>query len=875
MGYLLNNRKLKLVYQCIVLSLVLVFGQGASAITGNQDSCKGITSNLSTNSQDQGIAFPLLPSSGENQILNDDNSIYRNSFYGQYYIKYSGFGFTCIDKFSGIELPASLFPKKISSIFWRGIEFVKNCGMVSDFSQIIQIDENRFCGTKQEILKKYLIMFDKDGIKWKTDFKNASSYGFLMLLGSNRILYGPNILDLETGKVLLELDRKYEPSMQGDLIIKNNFAVIHKSVVIDVEKPAILWILPEDPKGYSNMVSFYEDKLIYFNASNGLVSYYDPSSGELLKTFEFKPRLEPGEKRFGGALDGLAGKSIYSQCGYIIDLESGIVLSKKKICPTPGYSNSWLFRAGDEKCIIWEDDAGIECIDPETGKMLWRKEYSGSTYYQECEGKLYKNTIHLADDPTLENIYDESLSIFEGGSWKELARVPFYLDYITRLYGSINVLSLIPTKSGILWIPYLRKDSKGPSIIAPGTSKVLRTYFIPEWRGGSFESSAGYAIVDNTLLLNVDGMKLYLIDLESGKTEFIQIPGTTQKGNSFWRVPIFTNKKYAVTKDNNGEIVSFDIEKKVFLRRLGKKDKGYLFGLGDNTTHMLVGEWFSAESYIQNLETGEIIKIIDDISKSNNKATIGATDKGFIIEKSGILYLVIPGKEAEPIIDPIKLRFDLMRYNFMEYTLWKHFSNYIISNSGMIDLDKKEVVQRLFSYNSDKNTPFIFNDEMLLTCLGNTVKLSPCPSFSVKRTGKSGGDGKGGAGEVDEVSFEFRNTREDERDLVLKGEAYLVSWGDDGKAPVFAKLNEPRHKLGPLLPGMSQEITFKLPEPPLLENNQKGEGKYFALVVESNGLMDREKSVLSEYDKDPRPLFDGTPVALDWQKAIVVTVWGR
>ena len=157
-------------------------------------------------------------------------------------------------------------------------------------------------------------------------------------------------------------------------------------------------------------------------------------------------------------------------------------------------------------------------------------------------------------------------------------------------------------------------------------------------------------------------------------------------------------------------------------------------------------------------------------------------------------------------------------------------------------------------------------------CNGVLTKLSPCPSFSVKRTGKGGGNGKDGAGEV---SFEFKNTREDGRDLVLKGEVYLVSWGDDGKAPLFAKLNEPRHKLGPLLPGMSQEITFKLPEPPLLENNQKGEGKYFALVVESNGLMDRDKSVLSEYDKDPRPLFDGTPVALDQQKAIVVTVWGR
>jgi len=819
------------------------------------------------------LQFPVLPYSGENQVLDDDYSIYRNSFYGQYYIKYSGFGSTCIDKFSGIELPASLFPEKISSIFWRGIKFVKNCGMASGFSKIIQIDENSFCGTKQEIFNTYLMMFDQDGIKWKVYFKNvSSSHGFLMLLGSNRILYGPNIVDLETGKVLLELDRKYEPSMQEDLIIKNNFAVIHKLVVIDTEKPAVLWTLPEDPKYYFNLVSFYEDKLIYFNTSNSLVSYYDPSSGELLKTFEFKPRLEPGEKRFGGGLDGLAGKSIYSQCGYIVDLESGIVLFKKKICPTPGYSNSWLFRAGDEKCIIWEDNSGIECIDPETGKTLWRKEYSGYAYYQECEGKLYKNTIHIANDPTLENIYDESLSIFEGGSWKELARVPFYSSF-SKFYRSNNDVSLIPTKYGILWLPYFQHESKGPSIIAPGTSKVLRTYFIPEWGGVFFESSAGYALVGDTLLVNVYGQKLYIIDLESGKTEFIQIPRASKGKDSIFTgtVPIFANRKYAVTEDINGKIVSFDIEKKVFLRRLGEDGDKRLFSLGDKTTHLFVGEWFSAENYIQNLETGEIVKIIDDGLSGNDKHIVGATDKGFIIENKLIPNLIIPGKEAEPIIDPIKLGFDLVGYDLMRSSLWKHFSNYIISNSGMIDMDKKEVVQRLFSYDPSKNTPFIFNDEMLLTCLGNTVKLSPCPSFSVKRTGEDG-DGKDGAGEV---SFEFKNTREDGRDLVLKGEVHLVSWGDDGKAPVFAKLNEPRHKLGPLLPGMLQEITFKLPEPPLLENNQKGEGKYFALVVESNGLLDTKNSILSDFDKDPRPLFDGTPVALDQQKAIAVTVWGR
>jgi len=118
--YIARKRKLGLFCQCIALSLVLVFGQGASAITGNQDNCEGITNNLSINSQNQEIAFPLLPSSGENQILNDDYGIHRNSFYGQYYIKYSGFGFTCIDKFSGIELPASLFPKKNLQYFLEG-----------------------------------------------------------------------------------------------------------------------------------------------------------------------------------------------------------------------------------------------------------------------------------------------------------------------------------------------------------------------------------------------------------------------------------------------------------------------------------------------------------------------------------------------------------------------------------------------------------------------------------------------------------------------------------------------------------------------------------------------------------------------------------
>ena len=848
--YRTRKRKLGLVCQCIALSLILVFGQGVSgAITGNQDSCEGITYNLSTNSQDQGVAFPLLPYSGGNQIPYNPEYLISD----QYYIKYTGFGCSCIDKHTGLELPASLFPTKIIDTDRESLKIIQNCGILVEFSRIIQFDEKRFCATKQENFKEYLLMFDQDGIKWKTHFDDASSYPLFAPLSPNRILYGPNIVDLETGKVLLELDRKYKPLEQRDVIKKGGIAVINKSIVIDVEKPAVLWTLPEDPKYHFNVMGFYEDKLIYFNTSNNLVSYYDPSSGELLKTFEFKPRLEPGERI--GRIDGLAGKSIYSEVGYVIDIESGILLTQKN---HDLLKDKWGHFAGiDEKWLFWEDIAGIECLDPKTGKTLWRREISPYVFYQELEGKIYKNTFHLADkDNNIKSSFIESLSILEDGSWRELAKAP--LRSYLRPFISKNGLSLIPTKYGILWLPQIQHDSAGPSIIAPGTSQIQRTYLIPDWDRHSWQNTPGYALTGDTLIVNLDGYGIHLVDLASGKTEQIKIPdaSNSDKHGFYKSVPIFADKKYAITYDEHMRIVCFDITKKVFLRRMESTDKKIHLSLDYGYNHSIVGEWFSIGNYITNLETGEIIDLGSNV--------ICATNNGFFIIKDD-LSLVVPEDEPRKIIDKSELFYKL--FGGMGI-FWKTTVNYAICNTGVIDFATNNIVQKFFKNTMENRVPFIFQDELLLTASSNTVKLSPCPSFSVKRNGKTtSGD--------NEVSFEFRNTREDGRDLVLKGEVYLVSWGDDGKAPVFAKLNEPRHKLGPLLPGMSQEITFKLPEPPLLEHNQKGEGKYFALVVESNGLMDREKSVLSEYDKDPRPLFDGTPVALDQQKAIAVTVWGR
>ena len=296
----------------------------------------------------------------------------------------------------------------------------------------------------------------------------------------------------------------------------------------------------------------------------------------------------------------------------------------------------------------------------------------------------------------------------------------------------------------------------------------------------------------------------------------------------------------------------------------------------ENFVPILVGNYLLVDDNamgivrVVNLATGEVWKNYYLIGIQNSCAYL-LPDKSSIPRK--IKIIDSKNNTTTDIVAPQILQ-------NKQYAAVSTCKNAFLMNGAILS-NKFDLVQKIPEHSKSESIFKIFGGSAYANKDGSLFKLSPCPSFSVKRTGKGGvrdrgndrimGD-KDGAGEV---SFEFKNTREDRRDLVLKGEVYLVSWGDDGKAPVFAKLNEPRHKLGPLLPGMSQEITFKVPEPPLLENNQKGEGKYFALVVESNGLLDTKNSILSDFDKDPRPLFDGTPVALDQQKTIAVTVWGK
>jgi hypothetical protein len=145
----------------------------------------------------------------------------------------------------------------------------------------------------------------------------------------------------------------------------------------------------------------------------------------------------------------------------------------------------------------------------------------------------------------------------------------------------------------------------------------------------------------------------------------------------------------------------------------------------------------------------------------------------------------------------------------------------------------------------------------LFTCDRQRVyKYSPCPTFSVKRTG--------------DLEFELFMTRGDGKSNVLTGQAYLSLWGDDGRPPVVSKLESVKIGINNLASGQKTVIRF---EPSDIGKTGETNGRYFALKIESNGLLDTQNSELSDFDKEGRPLFDGTSISYEQQQSVVVTVW--
>jgi|GEM_PF-6299753 len=200
-----------------------------------------------------------------------------------------------------------------------------------------------------------------------------------------------------------------------------------------------------------------------------------------------------------------------------------------------------------------------------------------------------------------------------------------------------------------------------------------------------------------------------------------------------------------------------------------------------------------------------------------------------------------------------------IQYFEKEFSRIYSYGDVVITDTGIFSPDGK-YLQRYFGPFEKKTSNIFSLKDTSPKKLGDGVycQILPCSTFSIKRTGSS--------------SFLISNTS----DKTFSGKGYLTGWGKNGSPPLLAAANGNQIDIS-LEPGESKEFSFPEPQPEtaILYEDQKEGDDCFALIIESNGLLDIEKSTLSEYDGIPRPLFDGTPVALDQQKAIVVTVWGR
>ncbi|HQJ44983.1 MAG TPA: hypothetical protein PLQ62_07725 [Caldisericia bacterium] len=684
----------------------------------------------------------------------------------------------------------------------------------------------------------------KGKIVWRRDQLNQ--YNRIDELSDSCIVFhggtGMMVIEKATGIVVLECTYPPAPlsfimgidSNRTTSFIKDDqVAIIDNCFVVSIEGCSrLLWDLPikglpfilKDEIGIIQRFLSKPDQAIYFNKFTG------EKRKEVVLAYEGMPNPLPPNSC------GILGITQNTAYGWMktnplsifgFDIATGKILFSRPLF----YQKRDFEIFDDGKFIYYVSPAGIEKIEPASGKSLWRSPFPDSIRFVDDPDDLYAFWPTYAKDGELKN------SISRFGSQEKILSSCQYIDYSHSENFTPN---LVPTKYGIVWVP---QNGEGDGPVLTGTDGTTKTYKLDKW---SEYIHPGYAYDGETLFVNYNGASVSCIDLGTGNIDKIQVSETESTRKDMKKI-LLANDRWIFTDAGDHYWLAVSRTDKN-TKKFFKHKQSYSRALINEDCVVLSGTTvFGLRTYFQNTYPGDFLCFCEG---------------GLLVQyNDGIVFIDSERGEFKKIAT-IKDR--------VGESL--KIGNILVSGELMADIDKGEIVQKMLSgLYSNLDEMAIFNNNVVMSENGGYSTFSPCPSFSVKKT-KGSGDGKDGAGEV---SFEFKNTREDGRDLVLKGEVYLVSWGDDGKAPVFAKLNEPRHKLGPLLPGMSQEITFKVPELPLLENNQKGEGKYFALVVESNGLMDREKSVLSEYDKDPRPLFDGTPVALDHQKAIAVTVWGR
>lgn len=232
-----------------------------------------------------------------------------------------------------------------------------------------------------------------------------------------------------------------------------------------------------------------------------------------------------------------------------------------------------------------------------------------------------------------------------------------------------------------------------------------------------------------------------------------------------------------------------------------------------------------------------VYNLLDGTSKVNK-------DWYHVCDINGTLYCISDGKID--IINPVTMQMKTVKFKSD-----RSFAGYLpFIDKGMFDnLDMGVLPQRNLDRYLVGQAFGWYSTVSRLNHPGELIKMESCPTFSIKR--------------VAEGEFRIENTSPD-CNTPLNANVYLVPWTKEGN-PVYWKAKNPVANINNLT--LEETISIKI-EPEKTKNLGR-----FALVIESNGLLDTANSELSDFDKEGRPLFDGVPIGTQTQQSVVITLW--
>lgn len=468
----------------------------------------------------------------------------------------------------------------------------------------------------------------------------------------------------------------------------------------------------------------------------------------------------------------------------------------------------------DDDYIYYRNNAGITCLDPKNGNIVWR-----------VPTLFILGSIKIASDRLTLNraFFDEDGSVKEGlfenkeGTWELLGKAS-YNESIGFSFG----IHLI--KQGILHIPYNRKEPI--ELIELKTGKKIFTLKLPTWEGRI--SNPVFTIQDNVLYVSCDQMGLYEINLTTGEYDYFQLKTQTPEKDSCLSNRIASNDRYVCAIIWKDKWAAFD-------RKTKSLKIIYEGWIQDYYTFPVVRGDFL---YCVGIKDVQRISILDGSIKKMPDCVFDVSgniifSNGDVVDLEGNLILGAYGKN----------KFDYM-------------TKFCVDDCQIVDdmavaLNSGKTVQRFgtkggyMQYLCDGKSLYRWD-------MKGFVKYDPCPTFLIENLGTANG----------KMRFKIAMTRDDGLSQPLSGKIYFAPMQNKD----IIKLENVDFELSGLRFGEEKYFEFDIPD-----GTQSDET--FVLTVESNGLLDTEKSNLDKTFYKKQIAFEGIPISYSQQLSVVTTLW--